>query len=235
MLLEGAEAFAKGQRAYVATFSSVWIATKFLAESRAPSPAEAATAAQRIHYALGVWGAGRRRAPKVASVEELVRMLSDERVWRPAAKLWALVATWDVADIEPVDLVEAIPLLGRLATAGFDSSSVRLLYPLKLLLMLTGLGPVPDRWVRAGLKAAGCPGWTSSVEVVPEAAGAPVATRLMALWADAALRTREELPTREAGDPDIRWLVEQKAFGRVADMAYFSAGRQPVAAPDAEG
>ena len=229
-MLEHAIVFATSHRSYVRAFAAVWSTMTFLEERRMPTEEEALRTADLLRYALRDWGAGERRAPRVASVADLAAMLRDPGIWMPCADLRRLVAQWPTAPGSPVDLVAAFPLLNQLARRGFSPATGNLLYPLKMLMLLTGLGPAPDRRVRAGLKVLGMPGWTASVEAVPEDAGGPVARRLLALWADSASLVREELPELQMNDADVAWLVQQHAFGRLVDMALFVLGEEAATA-----
>jgi hypothetical protein len=119
---------------------------------------------------------------------------------------------------------EAIEVLEVLATRFFEPPARGIVYPAKALMLLTGVGPVPDSRVRAGLRGE-LAGWAGTQQLLPSRGGD--ADRLHRLWAWSSELIRAEWPEVGAAlaqHPDLDWLISQGAFGRIVDMALFSHG-----------
>ena len=223
-MLENALRFANLQSSYVCDFQEVWEATAFLDGASPPTHAEAMAAARAIEAVLRAWGAGSRAAPRTASVQQIADALKDNGFRAPLVSLRARRRDAAGGRWPRNWSAEAIEVLKVLATRFFEPPARGIVYPAKALMLLTGIGPVPDSRVRAGLRGE-LTGWAGTQQLLPSRGGD--AERLHRLWAWSSELIRAEWPEVGAAlaqHPDLDWLIRQGAFGRIVDMALFSHG-----------
>lgn len=224
-MIDLCQKFCLEQSSYTRLFHDVWAATSYISEDRSGSAAEMRQSAMLLRHCLRVYGAGTRRAPKLAPVSDFEALLADEDVRRMCTRQRRVVGQWRDTVISSSYHLEAIRLLHVFAQRVFSPATTNVLYPLKMLMLLTGLGPAPDSRVREALVAQGFPGWTRLSEKIPEDANAPAALRLLDLWALMAVEVRTALPVDTMLEGEILWLVRHGAFGRLVDMKYFQLGK----------
>lgn len=138
-----------------------------------PSDTVCLQAATALIEVLKAWGAGKRKAPVPKSASCIAQMLADEAfhgrvkrlknfrldycIMRPARAFSATQPGHvDVAAFDQ-DLAGA---LRRIAAKFFLEPVTSPTYPMKVLLLLTGLMPALDSQVRGGLKNAGMKGFS---------------------------------------------------------------------------
>lgn len=139
----------------------------------APSgSANAALLAQALSTALRNWGACRRRSPILRPVPQIVNALKDKRLRERLLKLSQQSLAAFSLNLQEHRLLDSdAPLndvgafdkeiLGILSTLAdvlfFNNTSIT--YPMKALLLITGLMPALDSQVRGGLTRAGKAGF----------------------------------------------------------------------------
>lgn len=139
--------------------------------SKSPTPESAYRLACALMHALKSWGAEQRRAPACQSVEVATKALRNALLHSNLVKLascfeyltlkdggralkggspFQSVNDFDVCLVETLGELAAVLLVGN----------TNVTYPMKALLLLTGLMPAFDRQVRGGLHLAGLSGFT---------------------------------------------------------------------------
>lgn len=147
------------------------IARRYL---NAPSgSANAALLAQALSTALRNWGACRRRSPTLRTLPQIESALKDRQLHERLLKLSLqslaafslneqghrlLDSNAPLSDVGTFDK-EILGILNTLAEALFFNNT-SLTYPMKALLLITGLMPALDSQVRGGLTRAGRAGFT---------------------------------------------------------------------------
>ncbi|RMV83071.1 hypothetical protein ALP03_01534 [Pseudomonas amygdali pv. tabaci] len=140
----------------------------------APSgSANAALLAQALSTALRSWGACRRRSPILRPIPQIVSALKDRRLHERLLKLSQqslaafslylqehrlLDSDAPLNDVGAFDQ-EILGILNTLASVLFFNNT-NVTYPMKALLLITGLIPALDSQVRGGLTRAGKAGFT---------------------------------------------------------------------------
>lgn len=115
-----------------------------------------------LRNALGNWGAGCRKAPRVVEIRKVIEVLSCPDL---QAEL-KFFKTYGLNSIESYDGQRHIELLNTLSKCLFvDNRSVT--YPMKAHLLLTGYMPALDGRVRAGLGKAGFTGINKTQYFLP--------------------------------------------------------------------
>ena len=147
------------------------IARRYL---NAPSgSANAALLAQALSTALRNWGACRRRSPILRPVPQIVSALKDKRLHERLLKLSQQSLSAFSLNLQehrllnsdaPLNNVgcfdqEILGILNTLADVLFFNNT-SITYPMKALLLITGLIPALDSQVRGGLARAGKAGFT---------------------------------------------------------------------------
>jgi hypothetical protein len=147
------------------------IGRKYLAEAT-PTDSVVADLARALRDVLGSWGAGKRKAPRLQSAGEFTNVLRQSETHASLAALGRI-------PLSSLTVVQRHRYLGRKPAApeelaGFDSnllSALRTLgerlfigntnatYPMKVMLLITGLMPAFDSQVRTGLQRGGFLGW----------------------------------------------------------------------------
>lgn len=224
-MFETAINFAQDQRPYVADFKEVWQATHFLNQGRPATNQEALAAARVVTAVLENWGAGKRRAPRPASVYQIARGFEDRDTCRSLGRLRSQQRNAVVGRLDRAYHAEAIDMLSVIAKWLFEPATVGLVYPAKALMLLTGIGPAPDSRVRAGLGAVGVGGWTTTQQLLPTTS--TEFNKLIQLWNWCSDTLVAEWPTTSKAlmaNADVAWVVNQGAYGRIADMALFAIG-----------
>lgn len=224
-MLERALEFAKTNLAYVDDFERVWQATTFLAAGRPATRQEARAAANALVAVLRNWGAGRRRAPSPAEPDTVASFFTDAVECRRLGRLRQGQRNAMDGRLRHDYHTDAIEALNSIARAIFIPATHGLVYPAKMLMLLTGIGPAPDSRLRAGLAVLGVRGWSSTQQLLPTIADQD---RLIELWNWAGARCRDEWP--QVGDAllkdqAIAWVIAQGAYGRLVDMALFAIGK----------
>ncbi len=147
------------------------IARRYLNAS--PGSANAALLAQALFTALRNWGACKRRSPKLRSLPQIESALKDRRLHGRLLKLsQQSLAAFSLdqqghrllASDAPFNEVgafdkEILGILNTLADVLFINNT-SITYPMKALLLITGLMPALDSQVRGGLTRAGKAGFT---------------------------------------------------------------------------
>ena len=147
------------------------IARRYL---NAPSgTANAALLAQALSTALRNWGACRRRGPILRTLRQIESALKDRQLRERLLKLSLqslaafslneqghrlLDSNAPLSDVGAFDK-EILGILNTLADVLF-SNNTSITYPMKALLLITGLMPALDSQVRGGLTRAGRSGFT---------------------------------------------------------------------------
>lgn len=123
---------------------------------------------QALSCVLNRWGAGRRKAPRVQTLGNIVATLSDVRVVDLLTKFSGSSITYFTINAANVRVIndpkrwsniqdfdkDLIDVLERLANGILDANT-NVTYPMKILLLLTGFMPALDSQVRKGLGCAG--------------------------------------------------------------------------------
>lgn len=157
---------------YHQDFANVWpIARRYLKASS--SSANATLLTQALSTALRNWGACRRRSPILRPVPQIESALKDKRLHERLLRLSLQgLATFNLNeqghrllesnavfnDVGAFDK-EILGILNMLADVLFLNNT-SITYPMKALLLITGLMPALDSQVRGGLTRAGKAGFT---------------------------------------------------------------------------
>jgi hypothetical protein len=148
---------------------------------------------RRLRCALRAWGASGRAAPAVQPEAELVKVLCDTAIHAQLQRLGSLsltdltiangrrtfrsnVVSWSVAEFDDAIVTILNQLSERLLIANSNVT-----YPMKAMLLLTGLMPALDSQVRDGLSLAGLGGLRATQFPMPldvNTAGGKKVTRL---------------------------------------------------------
>lgn len=155
-------------------------------------PADQATdLAKALCQALKNWGAGYRKAPKLHDAQRAALMLSDPVLHERLAKLSRCGVAALVFDAAGLRILssgspfaasdefdsELLSTLNSLAAA-FLIDNTNVTYPMKALLLVTGLMPALDSQVRRGLKRAGMSGLTSTQVLLPASPNTAIGQRI---------------------------------------------------------
>jgi len=209
------------------------LAQQYLNESP-PSERTIAPLARELRCVLGSWGAGKREAPELLGRDEFVRVLGDPKLHsvlqalgrRPLSSLGIVggrrAFNGQPASENELDLFDSTLFLA-LHTLGerLFIQNTNVTYPMKAVLLITGLMPAFDRQVRTGLQRGGFAGMEKEQYLLPSdssRADGKKITRLPFLlgrcWSDFATRLLEGLGNSPAPE-----LVNEP--GRVFDVLLF--------------
>ena len=213
-------------------------ATEYLA-STVPDHALVDELSRRLRYTLRVWGAGRRAAALVQPRARLAEALLDGQLHTQLGRLGSLslanfdidngrrvllgVNEWTVGSFDDA-LIDALNRLSE--DLLIDNTNVT--YPMKALLLLTGLLPALDGQVRRGLSHAGLRGLDASALKIPldadTTAGKKV-TRLPYLLGKC-WQTYSQV-FRDGCTRSSRGQIEN-SLGRLFDVLLFMQGSQKL-------
>jgi hypothetical protein len=195
--------------------------------------------AVELHRVLLNWGAGRRRAPAPRSAVSIASRLQCQTLRSDLKALADSCSQGLSLSADGIRLINGKPFDGT----GFDESLFSVLqtssqsmlegntsvtYPMKILLLLTGLMPAYDSQVRRGMHAAGLRGMTATQYLMPKTMTCSGWKRLAMLpflvghcWTSNAARFENEINNSKypalSGDP-----------GRVFDVIFFMHTNDPV-------
>ncbi len=138
-----------------------------------PSETVCRQAAAGLIEVLKAWGAGKRKAPVPKSVSGIAQVLANEnfhgcikrlKYFRLDHCITRPVRAFSAAQPEHVDVAafdqDLAGVLRHIAAEFFLEPVTSPTYPMKVLLLLTGLMPALDSQVRGGLKNAGMKGFS---------------------------------------------------------------------------
>lgn len=134
----------------------------------------AGSLAQALVMILNNWGAGKRKAPECQTQAAIGKCLSDQAFYSQLVQLKAAAPLLGISDDQQRSIKPEAPfaslaafdscllaVLNRIADdiLVFEKNSRSAAYPMKVLLLLTGLMPALDSGVRKGLTQAGLAGF----------------------------------------------------------------------------
>jgi hypothetical protein len=202
---------------------------------------ELSTAVRRV---LRGWGAGKREAPTLNRQEDFVATFTDVRLHREVGRLSQIARAGLGVDGQCRRLIDGSHVSAELKN--FDETLLSALhdfyqrlfvnntnvtYPMKVLLLVSGLMPALDSQVRAGLGRAGFRGVNKTQFLLPETTGSADGKKLTRLpfvlgqcWADFATQFRDGiLQSNFAG------LLQEPA--RVFDVLLFMQAKDSASPP----
>lgn len=202
--------------------------------SQAPSTDAARMLASGLLQALKSWGAGKRGAPDCVSVDVAANCLRDANL---VQQLQALADAFAYMSLDrgirqfsagaPFSSVESfdaslLDSLNKLAD-GLLVGNTNVTYPMKALLLLTGLMPAYDSQVKGGLAAAGIAGINKTRYVLPRVREVthPDALKICVMpfyLADCVARSSALLEDAVAGS---RYPELSGQYGRLFDILLF--------------
>ncbi len=196
-----------------------------------PSPVTTMPLASALSGVLTRWGAGRRGAPTCQPVTTMGTVLNSQILHSKLRNLEAcipflaitagtrcLAASAPFASVSDFDdcLIDTLSVL----SSGLLVANTNVTYPMKSLLLLTGLMPAFDSQVKGGLATAGVAGINRTRYLLP-ALGSPGAKKICALpfyIADCVSR-QVAIITREAAGSSYPALASE--HGRIFDVLLF--------------
>lgn len=195
---------------------------------------ESGTLATRLRQALSAWGAGRRGAPCLKASKEMDGFLRQERLlnrlrrWSTitpgfAGSKRALIGQRQVSTSQFDD--ELILTLNEFAE-GLFVGNTNVTYPMKAVLLITGIMPAFDSQVRRGMQRGGFAGMASTqfrVPTNPESPGGRKITRLPFLLGELWRRNADELMSAisRSSYPQL-----ESEPGRVFDILLFMQAQE---------
>ncbi|WP_343584930.1 hypothetical protein [Herbaspirillum sp.] len=210
------------------------LATLYLAT---PTEANATPLANVLRSVLIRWGAGKRKAPKVQTLQILEATLLN-----PA--FHASLIGFTNGTLTNLTVIDgSFRMIGNLADEAhlleFDKRLLSVLsnistsllientnvtYPMKVLLLLTGFMPALDSQVRKGLSSAGFVGTNVTRFIMPADMDSFQARKLTRLpfYLGECFATNQSLLTDAAAESDYPWLVDEP--GRLLDVLLFMQG-----------
>lgn len=195
--------------------------------------------AVELHRVLLNWGAGRRRAPAPRSADSIASHLRCQTLHSDLKALADSCSKGLGLSEDGIRLINGKPFDSK----GFDESLFSVLqassqlmlegntsvtYPMKILLLLTGLMPAYDSQVRSGMYAAGLRGMAATQYLMPQTMTCSGWKKLAMLpflvghcWTSHAARFEKEINNSKhpalSADP-----------GRVFDVIFFMHTNDPV-------
>lgn len=180
--------------AYHADFFKVRpIGRKYVGEEH-PTEGTALELASSIRSVLGSWGAGRREAPRLRGEQDCSAALLDARLHSGLAKLAQISNATSLGFDRGLRLVNGVHdrealadfdatllLVLRMLSDGLFLANTNVTYPMKALLLISGLMPALDSQVRSGLGNAGFKGVDRTQFLLPPHAGGADAKKLTRL------------------------------------------------------
>jgi hypothetical protein len=177
-----AEAIAKAMDDFDAGYHQDFLRVKKVARSYLARPvtATAGPLAGELRAALKKWGAGGRKAPQLKTRDEMAAALSAAQLYQPLQRL----ASTPLSSLttaggrraingaptlqQAVDDFDAC-LIGTLQDLGESlfADNTNVTYPMKAVLLITGLMPAFDSQVRAGLQRGGFTGLNRTQFLIP--------------------------------------------------------------------
>jgi len=169
------------------------IGRKYVGEEH-PTEATALELASSLRFVLRSWGAGKRKAPELRGEQDFATALVDARLHSGLAKLAQISNATSLGFEGGFRLVNGVH--DREALADFDATLLLVLrtlsdglflvntnvtYPMKALLLISGLMPALDGQVRDGLGNAGFEGVARTQFLLPADAGGADAKKLTRL------------------------------------------------------
>jgi len=151
-----------------------WIAEK------SPTEATSGELVRLVRRVLGSWGAGKREAPRLSSGDDFAEALLHAQLHRSVGRLSEISNTALGFDVDRRRLVNGLHVSSDLKD--FDENLLSVLreisrrlfvnntnitYPLKVLLLISGLMPALDSQVRRGLGHAGFSGVNRTQFLLP--------------------------------------------------------------------
>jgi hypothetical protein len=181
--------------------------------------------------ALNSWGAGKRGAPSCSPIETAARALCEPGLHRRLKDLASSSQFLDLVDgrralkhgaplatVREFDrgLIEALHMLANALMVG----NTNVTYPMKALLLITGLAPAYDSQVKGGLAIAGVSGVNKTRYLLPreDSADARKIVALPFLVADCVARSRSLL---DAAIDDSVYPMLKGEYGRLFDVLLF--------------
>jgi hypothetical protein len=229
--------------AYHADFSEVRAIGRQYLDEAVPTDSIVADLAQALRKVLSRWGAGERKAPQLQDEREFANVLRQSALHGLLAGLGGIAlsnltveqsrrlingrpATFKELMAFDLNLFGALRILGeRLFHENTNAT-----YPMKALLLITGLMPAFDSQVRRGLQRGGFLGMDKTQFLVPTDAscadGKKIA-RLPFLLAECRMACSDVLRKGIINSSFAELLTEP---GRVFDVLFFVQGhhREPV-------
>lgn len=204
--------------------------------SKAPSSVSAERLSRVLIHALQRWGAGERGAPTCQSVDAATRGLCNptlhENLTKLAASFPFLTLIDDVRRLDVSSPFKAVndfdeSILGtltELATLVLVGNT-NVTYPMKALLLITGLMPAFDSQVRGGLSVAGLSGFGRKEQprtqyLIP-AKGRADAKRICALPFYIAECLAEARPLLNKAIANSKYPMLKGQYGRLFDILLF--------------
>lgn len=204
-------------------------ATEYLAG--APTSETARQLAVPLLSALESWGAGGREAPTCLALDDAVEALCNPVTHSHLKKLAScfqylqivdgvrqLKADGPFSNVAEFDRI-LIGTLNTLAT-GLMAGNTNVTYPMKAMLLITGLMPAYDGQVKGGLKAAGISGVKRTSFLLPDrdCSDARKICVMPFLLADLVMRDHEAL---DKAISNSRYPKLEQEYGRVFDILLF--------------
>lgn len=225
------------------------IGQKYVTESQ-PTETVALELANEVTRVLRSWGAGKREAPRLRDTEGIFLGFLDDQFHAELAKLSSLTITDLSIDHKSRRLIHSEPSAGEIQD--FDRRLLSVLrglsdlmfwnntnvtYPMKALLLISGLMPALDNRVRTGLGKSGLKGIKGTQFLLPggtSEAGAKKLTRLPFLLGQCWQDYSEQL---QNGIRQSVFSALVREPGRVFDVLLFMQGedeRPPILVLDPE-
>ncbi len=212
-------------------FSTRRAAKRHLAQ---PNASNAERLAKSLQSALLNWGAGRRRAPRVKIVSDMAKYLAGSaHAFSDLAELHRRVSQTRIERNCPRLAGEAgrsfdqllLDALKSLSTGLFHNNT-GVTYPMKALLLITGLMPALDSQVRRGLGRAGFSGFEKTQFRLPDDARTADGMKITGLLFVIGRCFKAHRSRLLAGVRASRYPQLGSETGRLFDVLLFMSGRE---------
>lgn len=209
------------------------IGRRYVTENSPPQIVASALAIS-ICPVLKAWGAGKREAPQLRSEQELTQTFSDIELHRDVLKLSQMSecslnldglskrlmnGLYSLADLSAFD--ETLPSVLQSFSERLFIGNTNVTYPMKVLLLISGLMPALDGQVRGGLGKAGFSGVNRTQFLLPRDARSADGKKLTRLpwvlgqcWAEYA-------PKFKAAITQSNYPMLLQEPGRTFDVLFF--------------
>jgi hypothetical protein len=210
-------------------------ALSYLADPLSPQSAQALV--PPLLAALTSWGAGKRVAPSCRAADAAVHALCDPALHASLRRLAdsspylgvvdgkrCLLQGAPFATVQEFDR-HLIAALGLLADALLEGNT-NVTYPMKALLLITGLMPAYDSQVKGGLALAGVTGIDKTSYLLPRAECSD-ASKICVLPFHIAHCARQARATLDTAIANSRYPMLKGQYGRLFDILLFVQNGRP--------
>ena len=181
--------------------------------------------AESLMNSLINFGAGRRGAPEVKSVEQVEEFLELDKNHKCFAALSECGSRLYGSGCEFSGFRENLLYIIQATSNGILEKAANVTYPTKALMLVTGFMPALDSQVRSGLRRAGLCGFGGTRFLVPNANGDLEARKLVALPPILGKFYRQYSDTLKEGLAKSEYPHLKDEPGRLLDVMLFMQGK----------